>query len=159
VKQVAAALEYLHTHQVLHRNLRPDHLLVGHRQQLLVCGFGVALQMQPLSFQEKQEVVGTLTYLAPEQLQGRPVPTSDQYALGSIVYEWLTGEPPFRGLFTVISEQISHASPPPVSAKRADIPSAIEHVVMMALKKQPEQRVLNMMAFANALEQARGRTT
>src|SRR6266446_3650979 len=74
VKQVAAALEYLHTHQVLHRNLRPDHLLVGHRQQLLVCGFGVALQMQPLSFQEKQEVVGTLTYLAPEQLQGRPVP-------------------------------------------------------------------------------------
>ena len=153
VKQVAAALEYLHDHQVLHRNLKPEHLLVGHRQQLMVCGFGVALEMQHISFQEKQEVVGTLTYRAPEQLHGRPVPASDQYALGSIVYEWLTGEPPFRGPYTMISERILHASPSPLAMKGLPISSAIEHVVMKNLEKMPERRFPNMIAFANALEQ------
>ncbi|MDQ2903348.1 MAG: serine/threonine-protein kinase [Ktedonobacteraceae bacterium] len=154
VAQIAAALQYLHDQQVIHRDVKPEHMLMGAQEQLLLCGFGAALSSQDAASQESQALVGTLAYMAPEQLQGHALPASDQYALGCVVYEWLTGDPPFRGPFTAISQQHAGAVPAPIAEKRPQIPSAIAQVVMIALEKKPELRFQHVLDFANALEQA-----
>ncbi|MBA2286013.1 MAG: serine/threonine protein kinase [Ktedonobacteraceae bacterium] len=154
VAQIAAALQYLHDRRVIHRDIKPEHMLMGAQEQLLLCGFGAALSLQDAVSQKSLPLVGTLAYMAPEQLQGHASPASDQYALGCVVYEWLTGAPPFRGPFAAISQQHTGAVPAPIVEKRPQIPLAIAQVVMTALEKEPELRFPHVLDFANALEQA-----
>src|SRR5437660_4827829 len=99
-----------------------------------------------------QNIIGTISYMAPEQLQGRPSPASDQYALGIVVYEWLCGSCPFQG--PVVHNLQLYEPPPSLRARIPALSPAIEHVVMKALAKQPEQRFVTVQAFAQALEQA-----
>ena len=92
--------------------------------------------------------------MAPEQIQRQPCAASDQYALGIMVYEWLTGEPPFRGgLFEVFSHHLYHP-PPSLRERLPDLPVAVEEAVFKALAKDPEQRFASVTDFASALEQA-----
>src|SRR5205823_1952433 len=86
--------------------------------------------------------------------QGKPRPASDQNALGIIVYEWLCGEPPFRGSTIEIAMQHALAPQPSLREKAPGITSDIEQVVMTALAKEPRQRFSNVQAFATALEHA-----
>jgi serine/threonine protein kinase len=111
VKQVAAALQYAHDQKVIHRDVKPENMLLGRHNEVLLSDFGIALIAQSTSSQSKQEVVGTVTYIAPEQIRGKPRPASDQYALGVIVYEWLCGDRPFQGSFTEVATQ--HLLVPP----------------------------------------------
>jgi DNA-binding CsgD family transcriptional regulator len=92
--------------------------------------------------------------MAPEQLQGRPQPASDQYALGIVVYEWLCGRPPFQGSAFEIAMQ--HLSVPPPRPRDAvpTLSSTLENVVLKALAKEPQQRFTNVQEFTTALEQA-----
>lgn len=99
-------------------------------------------------------MAGTIGYMAPEQIQAHPRPASDQYALGITVYEWLTGDRPFHGSFTEIAVKHSVAPPPPLSEKLPGISPDVEHVVMTAIAKDPQQRFGTVLAFAKALEQA-----
>jgi predicted ATPase/DNA-binding CsgD family transcriptional regulator len=100
-----------------------------------------------------QRVAGTSLYLAPEQLRGHPQPSSDQYALGIVVYEWLCGHPPFQGSPLEIALQHLSIPPPSLREQAPDIPTAIEKVVQRALAKEPEQRFVRVQDFATALEQ------
>ncbi len=93
-----------------------------------------------------------MPYMAPEQLQGKPRPASDQYALGIIVYEWLCGERPFNGAYWEIVSQHLSTLPPPFK-KDLKIPPEVEQVVMTALAKDPHHRFASIQAFANALVQ------
>lgn len=154
VKQIAEALQYAHDEKLVHRDVKPENMLLGRRNEVLLSDFGVALMVQTLSFQSMQDVAGTLPYMAPEQIKGQPRPATDQYALGIIVYEWLTGKRPFRGSpAEIISKQLA-ATPLPLRATVPTLASAVEQVVMTALEKDPDRRFGSVREFALALEQA-----
>lgn len=154
VKQVADALSYAHEQKLIHRDVKPENMLMGRHHEILLSDFGIALVTQSSHYQKTGDVVGTVAYMAPEQIQGKPRPASDQYALAVVVYEWLTGERPFHGSFTEIAVQHTVTPPPPLREKVPTISPQVEQVVMMALTKDPLQRFATITAFANALQQA-----
>ncbi len=156
VKQVAEALQYAHDQKLIHRDVKPENMLLGRLNEVLLSDFGLALMAQSTRLQSLQdvEVGGTLAYIAPEQIQGKPRPASDQYSLGIVVYEWLSGERPFRGtLNEIISQQLGSA-PLPLREKIPTISPEVEQVVMTALEKEPRKRFGSVREFALALEQA-----
>ena len=158
VSQVAQALQYAHEHRLIHRDVKPENMLLGSRDDVLLSDFGLAmLAPHTLSASTRpvaEKVVGTSPYLAPEQLRGEAGLASDQYALGVVVYEWLTGTPPFRGSPIEIAMQHLSMPPPSFHQQLPDLPPAIEEVVLRALAKEPALRFASVHAFASALEQA-----
>ncbi len=156
VKQVASALQYAHDHKIVHRDIKPENMLLGQQSEVLLSDFGIAFVTQSSRYSDAMESVGTAGYMAPEQIQGRPVPASDQYALGIVIYEWLSGDRPFHGTFTEIASQHLFAQPPPLRQKNPSLPPDIEQVVMVALAKEAKGRFHSVQAFANAFEQACG---
>ena len=154
VKQVAEALQYAHEQRLIHRDLKPENLLLGPEQQVWLADLGLALVVQSARSQPFQQTAGTLAYIAPEQLKGQPTPASDQYALGVMVYEWLCGERPFSGSFAELAVKQTLVLPPSLTKKVPTLPVGVEHVVLKALAKDPEQRFASTQAFALALEEA-----
>ncbi len=154
VRQVADALYYAHEQHVVHRDIKPENMLVGRRREVLLSDFGIAVMSQSSQYQTTQQMIGTVAYMAPEQIQGHPRPASDQYALAVVVYEWLTGERPFKGAITEVATQHLVVPPPPLREKAPAISPVVEQVVMTALAKDPKDRFATIRAFANALEQA-----
>ena len=156
VKQVAAALQYAHDRKLIHRDVKPENMLLGANNDILLSDFGIALVAQTSRSLQPNvlEAAGTLAYMAPEQLQGKPRSASDQYALGIIIYEWISGERPFQGMFTEVASQHMFIPPAPLHEKVLAIPPGVEQVVMTALAKDPHQRFASVQLFASALEQA-----
>jgi predicted ATPase/DNA-binding CsgD family transcriptional regulator len=154
VHEVAAALQYAHAQGVIHRDIKPENLLLAGNHEVLLSDFGLAIIAQSARSKQVQETAGTIAYMAPEQLQGHPSPASDQYALGVVVYEWLSGAQPFHGSFVEIASQHLSASPPSLRSQVPGLPPAIEDVVMKALAKDPQHRFVSIQAFAMALEEA-----
>ncbi len=154
VKQIASALEYAHNHKLIHRDIKPENILLGRDNQLLLSDFGIAAVARSSLSQSTQEVVGTVAYMAPEQVEGKPRPASDQYALGILVYEWLCGERPFHGSLTEIATQQLLTNPPSLRERVPEIPPTVEQVILRALVKDPKQRYSSIGGFAHALEQA-----
>ena len=154
VKQIADALQYAHDEKFMHRDIKPENLLLERRDDILLSDFGLALVAQSTRQQSLQDLGGTAYYMSPEQLRGKPRPASDQYALGIVVYEWLTGVRPFTGSFSEVASQHIFEPPPPIHEKLPTISPAVEEVVMTALAKDPHQRFASVRSFANALEQA-----
>lgn len=154
VKQVAEALQYAHDEKLIHRDVKPENILIGRRNEVLLSDFGIALAAQSSRYQSTQDVIGTVAYMSPEQIQGKPRPASDQYSLGIAVYEWLGGVRPFSGSFTELCTQHMFATVPPLREKVPAISHEVEQVVTTALAKDPKQRFGSVQAFANALEQA-----
>jgi len=154
VKQVAEALQSAHEEKFIHRDVKPENMLLGRRGEVLLSDFGIALVAQSSRYQNTQDMAGTIAYMAPEQIGGKPRPASDQYALGVVVYEWLSGDRPFHGNFTEIAVQHTVTPPPPLREKVPTILPDVEQVVMVALAKEPKERFGSVQAFAKALEQA-----
>jgi eukaryotic-like serine/threonine-protein kinase len=154
VKQVAEALQYAHSQRLIHRDVKPENMLLGRNNEVLLSDFGIALTAQSTSFMSPQDVAGTIVYMAPEQIQAHPRPASDQYSLGIVVYEWLGGNRPFQGTYSEVAIKHTTVSPPPLRGLVPDLPPAVEEVVMIALRKDPHQRFPDVRAFASALEQA-----
>src|SRR5438105_2840005 len=126
VKQVAAALQYAHDNKLMHRDIKPENILLGSNNEVLLSDFGIAAATQSSRFQATQEIVGTMPYMAPEQLQGKAGRASDQYALGIVVYEWLCGERPFSGSsFEVYTQQL-YTPPPSLREKVPTISHDVE---------------------------------
>lgn len=154
VKQVADALQYAHNEKLIHRDIKPQNMLLGRRSEILLSDFGIATIAYNTSSQRVQEMAGTVSYMAPEQIQGYPRPASDQYSLGIVVYEWLSGDYPFHGSFTEIAVKHSIVPPPPLREKVPTISPEIEQVVLKALAKDHRQRFASVQEFASAFEQA-----
>ena len=153
VRQAAAALQYAHEQKVIHRDIKPENMLLGRNDDILLSDFGIALIAQSTQSQSIQAMAGTMAYMAPEQLHGRPRYASDQYSLAIVIYEWLTGERPFQGTFTELASQHMFATPPPLYIKLPGISPDVEQVIMTALSKDPQRRFGSIRAFAHALEQ------
>jgi serine/threonine protein kinase len=151
VNQLAPALQYAHDKRLIHRDVKPENILLGKNDELLLSDFGIAVVAHSTRSLNTQSGSGTIPYMAPEQIQGKPRPASDQYALGIIAYEWLCGNRPFNGTTTEIAMQHLHVSPPSLCEKVPTIPPGVERVVMTALAKDPQQRFASVQAFAQAL--------
>ena len=154
VKQVASALQYAHDQNIVHRDVKPENLLMNERQEIMLSDFGLALFSPPLGFLSLQGIAGTFAYSAPEQLRGKPEFASDQYSLAIVAYEWLCGYLPFTGSnLEVVMHHVS--SPPPrLSVENSAIPLPVEDVILKALAKDPQQRYQDVQSFAQALELA-----
>jgi len=157
VTQVAAALQYAHAQKVIHRDVKPENMLLGRDNEVLLSDFGIALVAQSTRYsstQGVQDLAGTIAYMAPEQIQAQACTNSDQYSLGVVVYEWLSGTRPFQGSFAEIAVKHTLAQPPSLREKVPALSPAIEAVVLKALAKDPTQRFGNVREFASALQQA-----
>src|SRR6266853_2934352 len=122
VMQVAQALQYAHQEKLIHRDIKPENMLLGYDNELLLSDFGLAI-IAPSSRQEQAEdSAGTMAYMSPEQLQGKPRPASDQYALGVVVYEWVCGNRPFRGSLAEIAAKHTSAPPPLLCERVPNLP-------------------------------------
>jgi Tol biopolymer transport system component len=154
LKQIADALQFAHDARVMHRDIKPENLLLGRHDEVLLSDFGLAAVAHSSRSQSIQELSGTVSYMAPEQLQGKPRPASDQYALGVVVYEWLSGTAPFHGTAAEIATQHLHTSLPPLRDQLPALPPAVEAVVLKALEKDPHQRFERVQNMAAAFEQA-----
>jgi eukaryotic-like serine/threonine-protein kinase len=154
VKQVAEALHYAHERRLIHRDVKPGNMLIGRRNEVVLSDFGIAAIAHSTSSMTAQASAGTIPYMAPEQIQEHPRAASDQYALGIVVYEWLSGELPFNGSFTEIFAKHLMTPPPPLRHKVPVLSAEVEQVVLTALAKDPRQRFGSIQAFATALEQA-----
>jgi serine/threonine protein kinase len=154
VQQVASALQYAHDHKVIHRDIKPENLLVGRFGECLLSDFGIALISQSSRYQSTRDMAGTIAYMAPEQINAHPRPESDQYALGIVVYEWLSGDRPFHGTFTEIAVKQSIVPPPSLLEIVPTLSPAVEQVVMTALAKDPRQRFDRIQTFADVLREA-----
>jgi WD40 repeat protein len=159
VRQVASALQYAHDQKVIHRDVKPENMLIGRDHAIMLSDFGLALIAQSTrnqSTQSLQDLAGTVAYMAPEQIQGRPRRESDQYALAVTVYEWLCGERPFGGTVAEITARHLSAPPPPLRRYIPTISLDLERVVLQALAKDPKERFTRVEDFALALEEAAG---
>jgi serine/threonine protein kinase len=154
IQQITDALQYAHDEKLIHRDIKPENMLLGKRNELLLSDFGIALIAQSSRDQSTQDVVGTAYYMAPEQFQGKPCRASDQYALGVIVYEWLSGNRPFHGSFSEIASQHMFTPPPSLCQQISSLSPSVEQVVLRALAKDPIQRFESVRTFATALEKA-----
>ena len=153
IKQVADALQYAHDRRFIHRDIKPENMLIDEQGMILLSDFGIAVVISTHS-QSDREIVGTITYMAPEQLQGKPVMASDQYSLAIVVYEWLSGECPYKGSLGEVAAQHVNMPPPSLCARIPQLSPALEAVVMCALAKDPAQRFPSALDFAYAFEAA-----
>jgi serine/threonine protein kinase len=154
VNQVAQALQYAHDQKLIHRDVKPENMLLGHNNDVVLGDFGIAVVAHSTKSMRTEEAIGTVSYMAPEQLQKKPRPASDQYALAIVVYSWLTGTLPFTGTAIEIAMQHLTEPVPPLRTLMPGFPVEIEQVVLKALEKDPEHRYESTQSFAQALEQA-----
>jgi serine/threonine protein kinase len=152
LQQVASALAFAHEQRVVHRDVKPENMLLDSNGELLLADFGIALGLQSSRSQSMENMAGTASYMAPELLQGRVMPASDQYSLAVVIYEWLSGAPPFRGTFVEIASQ--HLLTPPPPLRQPAVSPEVEQVILTALHKNPQQRYASIQKFATAFEQA-----
>ncbi|MFF8844307.1 serine/threonine-protein kinase [Streptomyces sp. NPDC015127] len=163
--QVASALDAAHKHDLVHRDVKPGNILVtagtdsDHPEHVYLTDFGLTKKTQSLTgFTTAGEFVGTLDYMAPEQISGRPVDgRCDLYSLACAVYECLTGGPPFqRDEDVALLWAHQYDQPPPLTERRPEIAPAAADVMAKALAKIPEDRYGSCLEFVAALRVATG---
>ena len=156
LQQAASALQYAHEHGIIHRDVKPANFLLridnGNTVHLLLSDFGLAKLFSSSS--ATSHILGTPTYMAPEQFDGVAGPESDQYALAVMIYYFLAGRPPFEGEPMRLMNQHLTAEPPPITRFNAAFPQGIVPVFSRALAKKPQDRYPSTAAFAEAFEQA-----
>jgi len=166
ITQVASALDAAHAHGLVHRDVKPGNMLrdatSGRAQpdHVYLSDFGLSKQSLGASaaLTSQGQFLGTLNYVAPEQIEGRPVDgRTDEYALACSAFEMLAGQPPFRREETlaIMWAQLSSA-PPSLTGMRPDLPTAVDGVIAKALAKAPDDRYGTCLEFATALRQACG---
>ena len=157
-KEIAEALAAAHAEGVIHRDIKPANVMVTRDGKVLVMDFGIArLISGPETAPQTSAVLGTASYLSPEQAQGQSVDArTDIYALGVVLYEMLTGRPPFTGdsPMAIAYKQVN-ATPEAPSSVNPDVPPELDAVVMRALSKNPANRYQTGQEFADDLERAR----
>jgi eukaryotic-like serine/threonine-protein kinase len=154
--QICDALDDLHARGFIHRDIKPQNILLGSASAAKLTDLGIVYAPQDENLTQHGTVMGTVAYLAPEQALGKPLtPGADLYALGVVLFESLTGMLPFTGN-TPIAIALHHVSTPPplLSELRPDLPPVVESIVKRALEKEPEDRFPSAQALRDAMDQA-----
>jgi hypothetical protein len=144
--QIGDALAYAHQSGIIHRDVKPGNVLLDTRGNALVTDFGIAkVADAEAGLTRTGMLVGTPTYMSPEQCSsGQLTGASDQYALGAVVYQMLTGQPPFAGPTLAVLQAHVAQYPTPITALRPECPPEFADAVQRMLAKQPEQRFATM---------------
>jgi len=152
IYKCAKALHYAHSRGVIHRDIKPSNLMLTQDSDVRIIDFGIAL-VADSEISRIEGIAGSPSYMSPEQVQSYDLNNrSDLYSLGAVMYELLTGTRPFRaGNLQKLLHQIVYATPPPIHTLRRDIPEDLEHVVAVALQKEPEKRYKSGLDFAAEL--------
>jgi serine/threonine-protein kinase len=153
------ALDYSHRHGIIHRDIKPGNVMLNRAGQVKVMDFGIARAVadNAATMTQTSAVLGTAQYLSPEQARGEIVDArSDQYSAGCLLYELLTGRPPFMGdsPVSVAYQHVREQAASP-STLNPDVPQAVDAVVMKALAKNPDDRYPSAAAMRDDLERAR----
>jgi eukaryotic-like serine/threonine-protein kinase len=153
--QIARGLAFAHQQGLIHRDVKPQNVLLNGDGRAKVTDFGIARSLNvQRGMTQTGTVLGTSDYIAPEQAQGQRVDEhTDVYSLGVVVYELLTGEVPFPGEnFVAVAMRHINEEPPSVREKRPDVPVRVDEAVRRAMAKRPEDRFPTMDAFCAELE-------
>jgi len=140
--QTASAFGYAHRRGVVHRDIKPGNILIDDEGWAVVTDFGIAKVSEAEQLTSTGLSVGTPTYMSPEQVAAQPVTgASDQYSLGVVAYEMLTGKPPFTGggMMAMMYAHV-HQAPAPIEATRPDCPEGLRTAVMRMMAKEPADR-------------------
>jgi eukaryotic-like serine/threonine-protein kinase len=161
VHQVARGLAFAHEHGVVHRDVKPHNVLIDDDGVAKVTDFGIARSLEPADgLTETGTLLGTSEYIAPEQASGNRVDErSDQYSLAAVLYELLTGEPPYSGEnFMAVAMKHIREPVPSVRQRRPDVSPRLDAIVARAMAKRPEDRFPSTDALMAALEAERSET-
>ncbi|MBI2692076.1 MAG: serine/threonine protein kinase [Solirubrobacterales bacterium] len=155
--QILAAERFAHAKGIVHRDIKPQNVMIDDEWNVKVTDFGIAHNPVDGDLTQTGQMVGTAQYISPEQAQGKPVAnTSDLYSTGVVLFEMLTGKVPFDGDASVaIALQHINQPPPRPTAVNPAVPPVLDAVVLKAMAKSPVERFANADEFSQALERAR----
>jgi formylglycine-generating enzyme required for sulfatase activity/serine/threonine protein kinase len=157
IRKLALALQEAHDHGIVHRDLKPANIMVDKKGEPIIMDFGLAQQVRrkdDARLTQTGNILGTPAFMSPEQVDGDPEkigPPADQFSLGVILYELLTGQLPFRGSVMSVMSQILTQEPPRPSQLRLDLDRRIENVCLKMMAKNPTARFGSMKAVADEL--------
>ena len=147
--QICSALQHAHNYGIIHRDVKPANLLFTPQGDIKLSDFGIALDANAKSITQEGLTVGSYLYMPPEQIHGERVMTghADLYALGCVLFESITGCPPYPGEnFAQIFEQHLHRDAPHACERQLDVPAAVDKILVHLMAKKPEQRPFNARA-------------
>jgi serine/threonine-protein kinase len=152
--EVCAGLAYSHQRGVVHRDIKPGNIMMTTDGQVKIADFGIA-RLENSSMTQVGTLIGTPSYMAPEQFRGEPVDLrADIWSSGVMLYQLLTGEKPFEGGFSAVMHKALHTEPPPPSQLSVTTPRGFDAVIARALAKRPDDRFRSAGEFADAIRAA-----
>jgi len=155
--QIAQALDYAHARRLIHRDVKPGNVIVSPHDHATLTDFGVAKALAGTQLTRSGTMLGTPSYMAPEQVKQQSVgPATDVYALGVVAYEMLGGRPPFEGDTPHVLHAHVYEEPPPLSKVNPKVSPPLGGVIHKALAKEPGKRYGSAGVFVEALEQVIG---
>ena len=154
--RILSALQHTHRNGIIHRDIKPQNILVQSEGHIKVADFGIARMANSSTLTKGDSVMGSVHYFSPEQAAGENVAeTSDIYSVGVVLYEMLTGQVPFDGDSPVaVAMQHLHNTPKSIAEISPEVPAAIAHVVMVAMEKEPRYRYQTALEMATDLKKA-----
>jgi eukaryotic-like serine/threonine-protein kinase len=158
LREAASALDAAHDAGVVHRDIKPGNLLLDDNDRLAIADFGIARLAMEDQLTATGQVLGTASYISPEQAVGEAAtPASDRYALAVVAYELLTGGKPFQAEhFAAQARAHVEDEPPPATERDSSLPRGVDPVLERGLAKQPSERWESATAMVEALDQAMG---
>jgi hypothetical protein len=153
-EQILSALSYAHKHNIIHRDIKPANMMLTPQGVVKLMDFGIARSGTDGSLTSTGTTLGSLNYMPPEQVRGEAADArSDVYSFGISLYELLTGKLPFQGdsQYSLMTAQLNQQPASPISL-RADLPPALNEIILMAMAKEPADRFQSADAFCNALK-------
>jgi tetratricopeptide (TPR) repeat protein len=159
VRDIALAVEAAHRENLVHRDLKPQNIMIDRKGKPYLLDFGLAKALKdPSRLTQSNETLGTPSYMSPEQAQGHHTKVgrrSDIYSLGATLYAMIAGRPPFAGNSAYdILMRVVNQEPPPLSASVRGVPKDVEAIVQTAMDKTPERRYASARAMADDLSRA-----